>query len=134
VKKALMFLLVFQLLGLQTYANELFKLPALLEHFFEYKNYHHHDDHEADHSDVITFLQAHYGESDHDHSDGHHDLPFKHDSKNSCVTSLLELFFAKPFSIEPGKCEKITNLPAMGRTPAFKSSYLQTIWQPPKIS
>jgi hypothetical protein len=110
-----------------TELHELFKLPKLVEHFIEHKT-------EDKKTTFIDYLVMHYSSSNDNDGDGNKDmkLPFK--SNDSCENSMNVGFISfnnchltlKP-AVTPIKKFKIF-------TPEFiSSSYLSTIWQPPKV-
>ncbi len=118
-----MFLFIFLLAN--TAFGQVLKLPVLIQHYIEHV--------EQDNSLLLDFLSAHY--SDHiNHPDGrHHDhenLPFKSDCPVIQAITVVPKSFS--FSHLFPKVSAIKKITRNYRD--YSSAYLDTIWQPPRIS
>ena len=109
-----------------TELNQLLKLPLLYEHFQEH--------HEEDNSlSMIDFIVMHYSNNDVDNTDQEDmKLPFK--SPDGCFSASMFAFISQPLEytskfIFVAK-EPINNYSYL----EFSSSYLNSIWQPPKLT
>lgn len=109
-----------------TEAHEFLKIPQLIEHFIEHKS-------EDKSTTFIDFIVMHYSTSDDGDNDNSKDdqLPFKshHDCQNYSTTGDITFnnihITVKSLPIE----EKIYNTYS---SEFISSSYLSSIWQPPK--
>lgn len=106
--------------------HQLLKLPYLIEHFVEHKE-------ENSNLTFLSFLKMHYDDDNIKYADYEKDrkLPFKSHQSSVNVGFVvfmdyekLELNFNSVFK-EPTTKNFYTKKP-------FKSSYLSSIWQPPK--
>ena len=110
-----------------TELSQLVKLPALVEHFIEHKA--------KDTSlSLIDFLSNHYAQ-DNDH-DGDEEremkLPFK--SHDGCINSIVSESVPSSFYYLPAKPVFTESKSYSTYTEQFlQSTYLSTIWQPPKF-
>ena len=135
-------ILILQLFVHPVVAQELIKLPALLEHFYHHKHHHqqnathHHDSKSHEEMGWFSFIENHYGNSAIRHSeDSHNELPFKHSSNTTRVEQLsIQLFIIEPNLIEIHSIYEDEKKQHLIGSSFLKSNYLQTIWQPPKIS
>jgi hypothetical protein len=144
VKKVVIFILIFQLFVHPAMAQELIKLPALLEHFYHHNNhhkhhathhYHHHDSDSGEEMGWFRFFESHYGNSAIRHwEDSHDQLPFKHSSDNRVEQLTIQLFIIEPNEINIHSVYEGEKKQYLICSSFLKSSYLQSIWQPPKIS
>lgn len=109
-----------------TELNQLLKIRLLIEHFNEHKTL-------DEGVSLADFLYMHY--TDHDINDNDQDkdmqLPFKSHSDCSSLTSTA--FLTQQNSLHlclaPVLAERIT----VYKRSDFQSSYLSSIWQPPKF-
>lgn len=142
MKKLVICILIFQLFVHPVMAQELIKLPALLEHFYHHNHHHqhhanhHHDSKSNEEMGWMSFIENHYGNSAIKHSeDSHDELPFKHSSDTTRIQQLsIQLFIIEPNLIEIHSICEDEKKQYLICSPFLKSNYLQTIWQPPKIS
>ena len=127
MKKVITILFVSIYLFSSTELNQLLKLPVLHEHFKE----HHAEDNSLS---MMDFILMHYSSNDVNKSDQDEDmkLPFK--SPDSCFSASIIAYISQPI----GFTEKLvffTKEPLNNYTyKEFSSSYLSSIWQPPKLS
>lgn len=124
---AIFFLLTF--LNANTVFGEVLKLPILIHHFVEHSK-------ETEDVSLLNFLAIHYkGDVKHQHQNNHNDhnkLPFKTiESHFSSVVSIVP-----PAFIEISTYSKfITGLKiAAHKQQNYASTYLNSIWQPPRFS
>ncbi len=109
-----------------TEAHQLFKLPVIFEHFAE---------HQQENSKItfIAFLDMHYMHGNPKDKDYDRDmqLPFK--TSNDCVFSVMPAFVPPTlqFTLLP-PIEVTTQKVFISKDPSIISSYLSSIWQPPK--
>ena len=105
-----------------TELHELFKLPQLVEHFMEHKS-------EDKKTTFLDFIVMHY--TDTDHGDEHEKLPFKtHHDNGNIVNIGFVAFSSFCLDIKSNPIEsKIYNTYSID---FISSSYLSSIWQPPK--
>ena len=109
-----------------TELHELFKLPQLVEHFMEHKS-------EDSKTSLLNFLVMHYTSADDGDGDKSKDmqLPFKshHDCANLANAGFITFnnfslaIKSTPISSKTYKTQAIDFI---------SSSYLSSIWQPPK--
>ncbi|MDP3558485.1 MAG: hypothetical protein Q8T03_14015 [Bacteroidota bacterium] len=118
-------LLSFYILSI-TELNQLVKLPLLIEHYNEHK--------EKDNKiTLLEFLSNHYTDEDDNDGDKEQDmkLPFK--SHDGCINNIPIAFVSHNFeglSIKPSYSK---NKPYYIYTEQFlTSTFLSSIWQPPK--
>lgn len=125
-----------------TVTEELLKLPSLLEHYYHHNHHHsHHSEHEHsgdleshEEMNLIEFFDAHYGATAMKHAENSHsELPFKNSSNNR-VEQHIQLFVFEPGQIEIQYFSENKAEQPIAYSSFLKSNYLQTIWQPPKIS
>ena len=110
-----------------TELHQLVKLPVLVEHFNEHKQ-------KNNDLSLIQFLSNHYAqEDDHDgDEDREMNLPFK--SHDGCINSITIAFI-------PNNFEGLTTKSTFIETRTFsvyheeflQSTFLSSIWQPPKF-
>jgi hypothetical protein len=118
---------LFSFLSANTAFGEVLKLPLLIHHYMEHTQ-------EDNDNSFIDFLAKHYGKDiHHHHNDNHHDhnnLPFK----TINVHSVHLVYFQSSF-IEFSKqiAEKELKTPILQQQ-NYSNAYLNSIWQPPKIS
>lgn len=109
-----------------TEAHEFFKLPQLVEHFIEHKA-------EDNTTTFISFLTMHYASSDDGDDDTSKDmqLPFKshHDCENLANTGFIAV---NNYSLKDRSTLVETNTYNKYSIDFISSSYLSSIWQPPK--
>ena len=109
-----------------TELHELFKLPQLVKHFIEHKS-------ENSKTGLVDFLVMHYATADDGDGDKSEDmkLPFKshHDCENLANTGFIS-FHSFSLAIKSTPIEsKVYNTYSNN---FISSSYLSSIWQPPK--
>lgn len=135
-------ILIFQLFVHPVMAQEIVKLPALLEHFYHHNDHHQHTTHHHHHDSKanketgwISFFEDHYGNSAISHSEESHDkLPFKHSSDHRVEQLTIQLFIIEPNMLEIHSIYENEKKHYLTCSSFLKNNYLQTIWQPPKIS
>ncbi len=104
------------------------KLPLLLEHFNEHKTWN-------EGTTLWSFMIMHYTNNDVKYADHDKDmqLPFK--SKEGSLNSLSLSFIQNFTSIKLGNpFERELNIYRIHNDHLFNSTFLSTIWQPPKFS
>lgn len=112
-----------------TALGELFRLPTLIHHFNEHKIWDENDS-------FIDFIESHYSTQinhpDDEHND-HENLPFK--SNYSQVLPLITTVCSK-HSFEINTPEFLYNTEDFFTKYTFNyvNSYLENIWQPPRIA
>lgn len=103
-------------------------IPAFVEHF------HHHNE-EHGHISVLDFIAEHTTDNDH-HRKGHHDhnnLPLHHNHSSDSNQTLT--FFSFPHRENTFlMCFLSSSSKIITRQFFHSSEFLQTIWQPPKMS
>lgn len=110
-----------------TEMGELFKLPALVQHYFEH-------DEQDDHSSFLNFIREHYAEmhaiASQNHADQHKRLPFK---TMDCgfFTSTIATVPAFYFAAELPITGCATTLTERSKSSTY-SHFLANIWQPPR--
>lgn len=128
MKKALVILFLFSFLSANTAFGEILKLPLLIHHYIEHSQ-------EDNDNSVMDFLAKHYGKDiNHHHDDSHHDhenLPFK-----TSNTHTVQMVSFQPLLIQFSKKSSVED---KLKTPIrqqqnYSNAYLNSIWQPPKIS
>lgn len=110
-----------------TELNQLVKIPVLIEHFIEHKE-------KNNELSLWQFLNMHYAHGDVHDVDYDRDmqLPFK--SHDGCVGSLIVVFVPGSFSNLVAKAIPTQNNEYSVYTEKLlSSSYLSSIWQPPKF-
>lgn len=105
---------------------ELVKLPALVEHFIEHKE-------ENSQLSFLKFLSMHYSQNDDHDGDKEKDmkLPFK--SHDGCINTVSIAFVSGHFEhaiLKPVFTESKSY--SIHSEQFLQSSYLSSIWQPPK--
>lgn len=108
-----------------TECNQLLKLPVLLEHYIEHKT----SNQDISFSD---FLYMHYAGNDFNDQDQDRDmqLPFK---SHSQFTSLdVQSLPLQPETISLKPVTRLSKSSTVYKRLNFQSSYLSSIWQPPK--
>lgn len=107
--------------------GELFKLPVLIQHYFEH-------DEKDDHQSFFAFIKEHYAEmhatASQNHSDQHKKLPFKVMdcglfSSIAATVPTTNLFSECPVT----GCSTIITLK---NSPSVYFHFLANIWQPPR--
>jgi len=141
VKKWLIGILIFQLVVNPSITKELLKLPSLLEHFYHHNHHHsHHHEHKGDFDsheqmNLLSFLEVHYGGASIHHSEEDHgELPFKSSPNNRVEQLGIQLFVFEPSKFEVHCFIENKNKQPIAYSSLLNSNYLQSIWQPPKIS
>jgi hypothetical protein len=135
--------LIFQFLIPASITKELLKLPSLLKHY-SHHNHHHSHDHDHEHTgnfdshdkmDLASFFKVHYGESAVHHSEKDHDeLPFKNAPDKRVEQSTFQLFVIEHKAFDIQQITDNESKQTIAYCSFLKSNYLQSIWQPPKIS
>ncbi|MFZ7115390.1 MAG: hypothetical protein ACO1G9_08450 [Bacteroidota bacterium] len=120
------FLLVVHLFT-ATELYQLLKFPLLIEHFREHKQ-------QDSNLSFYAFLKMHYAESiihdDHDHD---MKLPFKTDQ--GCINTSITAIESYPhFEMHLKPSNNPTKIFFPYRESFLPSSFLSSIWQPPKVS
>lgn len=110
-----------------TELNQLVKLPVLIEHFIEHKE-------KDDRLSLLSFLNMHYAQHSSKDADNDKDmkLPFK--SHEGCVNSITLAFIPnnfEGFSAKPTFVENKTY--SIYYEEFLQSTFLSSIWQPPKF-
>lgn len=123
----LSFLVLF--ISLNTEFCQLFKLPALVQHYLDHKK--------EDSSETFWhFLSQHYSSKiNHSHPDNHHDherLPFKTDDCSILHVNLAFIPSIQPSAPAPVNSTKGENAIQVVLPNYF--GYSGSIWQPPKIA
>jgi hypothetical protein len=143
VKKLMVGILIFQFLIPVSIKKELLKLPSLLKHYSHHNHHHsHHHDHEHrgsldthDNMNLAVFFKVHYGEAAVRHSEkGHDELPFKNTPDKRTKQSTIQLFVIEPKVFEIRQTTVSESKQTIAYCSFLESNYLQSIWQPPKIS
>ncbi len=117
--------LLFQILTNNTFVEDIFRVPTLIEHYF------HHQD-ESPELSLIDFLSIHYSNeaSAEDTDSTHHSFPLKH-SKDVGHVHTAPVFtlpnLQSGFSIIPSEVEHHTSYPYF-----IPNHNLEAIFQPPK--
>lgn len=122
---SIVFLVVY--LFSMTEVHQLVKTPLLMEHFLEHKR-------ENKALSLLSFLEMHYLNGKHIDADHDKDmqLPFKNfqDNHPNVVLALPEqITFFEP---QPALQDEL--VPNFNESQVFISSFLTSIWQPPKIA
>lgn len=128
MKRFLVLSFLFVFIGATTAFGELLKLPALIHHYSE----HVHDEKNADFS-FFDFLAEHY-DGTIDHSDSHHDhedLPFK--TINPNIAQVLITLPQPSFSIVQVTFVQTKLKKSFQHNDDHSNTYLNSIWQPPRI-
>ncbi|WP_374540438.1 hypothetical protein [Flavobacterium sp.] len=110
-----------------TEVHQLLKMPLLVEHYLEHKQ-------ENKQLSLLSFFEMHYLNGQHLDSDQDKDmqLPFKNfqDNHPNVVLALPEqITFFEP---QPAVQDEL--IPNFNESQVFISSFLTSIWQPPKIA
>ena len=107
--------------------GELFKLPVLIQHYFEH-------DEKDDHQSFFNFIKEHYAEmhaaANQNHSDQHRKLPFKVMDCgffNSIIATVPTIYFANEFSVADSAA-----IITVKTNPSAYFHFLANIWQPPR--
>jgi len=127
VKKTLSILLLSAYLISSTEFSQMLKLPLLLEHFNEHKTWN-------EGTTLWSFMIMHYTNNDVKYADHDKDmkLPFK--SKEGSLNSLSLSFIQNFTSIKLGNpFERELKIYRILNDHVFNSTFLSTIWQPPKF-
>lgn len=122
---AVIFLFALYLIS-ATEAKQLLKFPVLFEHYAEHKQHN-------KNISFFDFIYMHYAGSDFDDGDQDRDrqLPFK--SSTFAVSDMASFVPASSsVSLKPAVSTK--DQAFFTEDLHFKSSYLTSIWQPPKVS
>lgn len=108
-----------------TEAKQLLKFPVMLEHYAEHKK------HDATIS-FFDFIYMHYAGSDFDDTDQDRDmkLPFK---SSSFANYNITVFYPTSIALVLKPVVFTKNKTAFYTEENFQSSYLSSIWQPPRI-
>ncbi len=125
MKKGFTILFISVYLFSSTELNQLLKLPLLYEHFQE----HHQEDNSLS---MMDFIVMHYSNNDVDSGDQEDmKLPFK--SPDGCFSASIVAFIPQPIEFVE-KTIFVESEPINNYTyQELSSSYLSTIWQPPKL-
>lgn len=127
MKNGIIILFISVYLFSSTELNQLLKLPILYEHFQE-----HHQENKS--LSMLDFIAMHYSSNDIHKSDQDEDmkLPFK--SPDGCFSASIIAFLPQPIEFVKRvvfiEKEPINNYSYK----EFSSSYLSSIWQPPKLA
>lgn len=127
MKKVISIFILFTFLSVNTAFWEVLKLPLLIHHYIEHSQ-------EDNNNSIIDFLAKHYGKDiNHHHNDHHHDhdkLPFKTINVHSVQVVYFQPLFIKFSRQIAGKELKTPILQQQN----YSNAYLNSIWQPPKVS
>ena len=114
------------LIGLYSFTtselHQLFKLPSLVQHYFEHKI-------SEKQVTIIDFLLEHYADNKMDESQ-HQDLPFK--SHDNCQSHNIVVYPPKEIDLINVPNQIIENRLFYFQTIFNSSSPISSIWQPPK--
>ena len=127
MRKTLSILLLSAYLISSTELSQILKLPLLLEHFNEHKTWN-------EGTTLWSFMIMHYTNNDVKYADHDKDmkLPFK--SKEESFNSLSLSFIHNFTSIKlVNPFEREINIYKIDNDHLFNSTFLSTIWQPPKF-
>jgi hypothetical protein len=106
-----------------TELSQLVKLPSLVEHYIEHK------EKQSDLS-LWEFLSMHYTQNA-NHDTNHEKLPFK--SHNGCINMVVIAFISNNFESISVNAVYTENKTTIAYSEKFStSSFLSSIWQPPK--
>ncbi len=127
LKKGILIFFIFQLLTANVFAESIFGLPSLFEHYQEHKQ------NETPGISFLDFMMMHYLNEAHESSDKkhHHNLPLK---DLSCLVS-HSFDYSVPqaftFDVQPvfSFLEKATTIPYVAH---LSSNYSGGIFQPPR--
>jgi hypothetical protein len=129
MKKTIAISFLFLFLCANTEIGQLLKVPALINHYIEHREY------KNEHTvSFIAFVESHYNHKQHSDTDKHEEhknLPFK--TVNSLVNILFafnnqtEFLFLKPTIIS-------TNISTPFSKDFYTSDVFACIWLPPKLS
>ena len=107
--------------------GELFKLPVLIQHYFEH-------DEEGDHESFFNFIREHYAEmhaaANQNHSGQHKNLPFKVMDCGffSSITAAVPITcFTSEFPVI-----EYSTIITVKNNPSAYFHFLGKIWQPPR--
>lgn len=127
MKKLATILLLFIFLSANTEFGELFRLPLLVQHYFEHRN-------EDAKISFAEFIEKHYNEANNHASSNteHQKLPFKSHEAGCSQTIFVDQIFAS-FNFQQ-KIEVETKLEIIATSDFHNSPHLSRIWQPPKHS
>jgi hypothetical protein len=127
VKKISAILFLFIFINANTDFGQLFRLPTLVHHYLEHV--------EWDNMTLLEFLSEHYTATINHPDDKHHDhqkLPYKN---TDCHTSQVVTFLLQPtFSISHIIPESVELNKTNRNQQRYSNTYLNSIWQPPRIS
>jgi hypothetical protein len=128
VKSIIALSLILLQLFTTTEMGELFKLPVLIQHYFEH-------DEKDDHQSFFSFIKEHYAEmhaaANQNHSDQHKKLPFKVMDCgffNSITATVPMIYIASEFPVTD-----CTSNITVKTTPSRYFHFLANIWQPPRV-
>jgi len=126
MKKWLIILVAFLQLSATTQLSQLYKLPVFFSHFIEHSNY------TFSFHELETFVVHHYGGHEMDEDwETDQKLPFMNADRvhlEPCYVSHFNFTIIQDFSSHN------TSSNIMWENQTFISSYLDAIWQPPKIA
>jgi hypothetical protein len=127
LKKALLIFLLLQFSSNNSFAEELFRLPALFSHYRHHATEHH------DKGGFFDFLYKHYAVEEDANDDEHHGLPFKHSGSCCLSAHSASACFLPSFSTDFSLYQTSSHcfFPEDERIQSLK---LNSIWQPPKLS
>jgi hypothetical protein len=123
---AISFLLIF--LSANTVFGQLLRLPTLIHHYLEHVVL-------DNNPSLIAFLQKHYTEKINHADDQHHDhekLPFK--TADSNTAHIVSVVPPHSYSITQLIIEPVSIQQAIYNQKGYSKSYLNSIWQPPRLS
>lgn len=126
MKNGIIILFISVYLFSSTELHQLLKLPILYEHFQE-----HHEENNS--LSFLDFIAMHYSSNDIHKSDQDEDmkLPFK--SPDGCFSASIIAFLPQAIEFEK-RLDFFENEPLNNYSyQEFSSSYLSSIWQPPKL-
>lgn len=126
IRKIAAFIFLSVYLFTATATMELFKLPALVSHYYDHRD-------ENKFITISTFLIQHYFYEDGTDKDAEEDnkLPFK-SLENANSVSLISLSPPNLLEYVHNTKEEINNLFGIYTNQFLPSQYLSAIWQPPR--
>lgn len=112
------------ILLVQAPVQQLLKVYALVEHYYEHKE-------RNGSMDIVEFLTMHYAKGDVKDADHDRDmqLPFKHPSSTSLIFTFFE---SRAITVEPVYMPLVSGSTSLYRCPFCLSQLLSAIWHPPK--
>lgn len=112
------------ILLVQAPVQQLLKVYALVEHYYEHKE-------QNGNMDFIQFLTMHYAKGDVKDADHERDmqLPFKHPSSTSLIFTFFE---SRDITVAPLFVPPVSGTTSLYQCPFCLSRLLTAIWHPPK--